>query len=62
MTRADAIAACKLLIEQGDALRYLSDADGVWLETEQGWDPAPAWTPFDSFMPHLHGANDTNPD
>lgn len=45
MTRADAIAAAHELIAQGDARRYLSDESGVWIETDQGWDPEPLWQP-----------------
>jgi hypothetical protein len=45
MNRLQAIALAKQLIAQGDARRYLSDADGVWIETDQGWSPEPLWSP-----------------
>jgi hypothetical protein len=56
--RLAAVDLARAEVAQGFAIRYLSDTDGVHVESDQGWQTL--WG-ADEPAPYM-GANDTNPD
>jgi hypothetical protein len=58
-SRLAALEAARAEVTLGFAIRYLSDTDGVHIETDQGWQ---TWWSADEERAPYAGANDCNPD
>ena len=58
MNRTQAIELARAEVAEGFAIRYMSDSDGVHVESDQGW--STLW-PADEPCAYL-GSNDCNPD